>query len=143
MSEEFSGAQGAPYPDWHRDVVLEALRACADRPRPAAEQLVGRLVEVLAGGVAAATEVPLLLVGADAACIVVERRDGVLAAIPWRHIYAVRARERACRMCGCTDERACSDGCYWVEVDLCSACEERAEHDAALAEQMEFEAEGG
>jgi hypothetical protein len=33
------------------------------------------------------------------------------------------AREvRACRVCGCTDERACAGGCYWVEADLCSAC---------------------
>lgn len=27
-----------------------------------------------------------------------------------------------CRVCGCTDEIACEDGCYWVEEDLCSAC---------------------
>jgi len=29
---------------------------------------------------------------------------------------------RACRVCGCTDERACPDGCHWVEPNLCSAC---------------------
>lgn len=30
---------------------------------------------------------------------------------------------RACRVCGCTDNRACPPhGCYWVEADLCSAC---------------------
>jgi hypothetical protein len=27
-----------------------------------------------------------------------------------------------CRVCGCTDDRACPGGCYWVETDLCSAC---------------------
>lgn len=30
-----------------------------------------------------------------------------------------------CRVCGCTDSRACvtADGpCYWVEPGLCSAC---------------------
>ncbi len=27
-----------------------------------------------------------------------------------------------CRVCHCTDERACPGGCYWVEPDLCSAC---------------------
>ncbi len=27
-----------------------------------------------------------------------------------------------CRTCGCTDERACEGGCFWVEPDLCSAC---------------------
>ena len=34
--------------------------------------------------------------------------------------------EPACRVCGCTDRNACltSTGpCYWVESDLCSACE--------------------
>jgi hypothetical protein len=33
---------------------------------------------------------------------------------------------RACRDCGCTDERACMDGeqpCHWIAPDLCSACE--------------------
>ncbi len=31
---------------------------------------------------------------------------------------------RSCRVCGCTDERACFGGCYWVdeEDDICSAC---------------------
>lgn len=28
-----------------------------------------------------------------------------------------------CRKCGCTDNNACPDGCFWVEEDLCSACE--------------------
>lgn len=28
----------------------------------------------------------------------------------------------ACRVCGCTDDRACDGGCSWVEPDLCSAC---------------------
>jgi hypothetical protein len=28
----------------------------------------------------------------------------------------------ACRVCGCTDDEACDDGCYWVEADLCSRC---------------------
>ena len=30
---------------------------------------------------------------------------------------------RTCRSCGCTDERACPDGCWWVEDDLCSTCQ--------------------
>jgi hypothetical protein len=29
---------------------------------------------------------------------------------------------RACRVCGCTDDRACPGGCWWVEADLCSSC---------------------
>lgn len=31
---------------------------------------------------------------------------------------------RRCRECGCTDEQACWPGCWWVETDLCSACDE-------------------
>lgn len=27
-----------------------------------------------------------------------------------------------CWQCGCTDERACPGGCWWVADDLCSAC---------------------
>jgi hypothetical protein len=27
-----------------------------------------------------------------------------------------------CRVCGCTNARACPGGCYWVQSDLCSAC---------------------
>ncbi len=29
---------------------------------------------------------------------------------------------RACRVCGCTDEHGCENGCFWVEDDLCSNC---------------------
>ncbi len=31
-----------------------------------------------------------------------------------------------CRACGCTDDHACSEGCFWVEPDLCSSCQARA-----------------
>jgi len=31
--------------------------------------------------------------------------------------------EQVCRICGCTNEHPCDGGCYWVEEDLCSACE--------------------
>lgn len=31
-------------------------------------------------------------------------------------------RVRECRVCGCTDEEGCPEGCYWVEPDLCSNC---------------------
>ena len=39
--------------------------------------------------------------------------------------------ERACRVCGCTEDDACADPntllgtCYWIEWDLCSACDAR------------------
>lgn len=29
---------------------------------------------------------------------------------------------RTCRLCGCTDRRACSAGCSWVGPNICSAC---------------------
>lgn len=31
--------------------------------------------------------------------------------------------EPACRVCGCTEFDPCEDGCWWVEGDLCSACQ--------------------
>ena len=32
-----------------------------------------------------------------------------------------------CRICGCTDERACPGGCHWMDAQhtVCSACEDR------------------
>jgi hypothetical protein len=35
------------------------------------------------------------------------------------------AAERQCRVCGCTDARACWPTCWWVEADLCSMCAQR------------------
>lgn len=35
---------------------------------------------------------------------------------------------RVCRVCGCTDYRACIGGCYWVEDDLCSCCSDKGEN---------------
>jgi len=31
-------------------------------------------------------------------------------------------KEGKCRICGCTDNHACPEGCFWVEDDLCSEC---------------------
>lgn len=41
---------------------------------------------------------------------------------------------RACVVCGCTDDRACSPPCRWIAEDRCSACEHRepAAHVAEL-----------
>ncbi len=30
--------------------------------------------------------------------------------------------ERWCRVCGCTDDRACEGGCGWSARDLCDRC---------------------
>lgn len=32
---------------------------------------------------------------------------------------------RHCRVCGCNDFHACPQGCFWVEHDLCSACQDQ------------------
>ncbi len=29
---------------------------------------------------------------------------------------------RACRACGCTDDRACSGGCAWADPKTCTRC---------------------
>jgi len=31
-------------------------------------------------------------------------------------------KNMACRVCGCTDEFGCAEGCEWVQPGLCSAC---------------------
>lgn len=40
--------------------------------------------------------------------------------------FAIVESTRSCRVCGCTDDRACVGGplgtCYWVTEELCSAC---------------------
>lgn len=35
---------------------------------------------------------------------------------------SVETRPGICRVCGCTDELACDEGCSWREPDFCSAC---------------------
>jgi hypothetical protein len=33
-------------------------------------------------------------------------------------------KDKVCRICGCTQDKACENGCSWVEEDLCSSCDE-------------------
>lgn len=40
----------------------------------------------------------------------------------WREPAGRTSQVPACRVCGCTEDRACLGGCEWVEADLCSAC---------------------
>lgn len=35
------------------------------------------------------------------------------------------AERQQCKVCGCTEDRACPGGCYWAEDNLCSKCAER------------------
>jgi protein gp37 len=36
--------------------------------------------------------------------------------------------ETVCQVCGCSEERACEGGCYWVSCELCSQCENVKAH---------------
>lgn len=48
----------------------------------------------------------------------------------WLDHLNARQDMPTCRECGCTDDRACDDGCSWVKPDLCSACAVLQENDA-------------
>lgn len=37
-------------------------------------------------------------------------------------LFARPTPVRTCRLCGCSDDRACEGGCSWVSADLCSRC---------------------
>ena len=47
--------------------------------------------------------------------------------------FSIDNDERICVNCGCSDLRACKDGCYWIDEDetsifgICSNCEESLE----------------
>jgi hypothetical protein len=43
-------------------------------------------------------------------------------------ICRAKLKPRTCRLCGCTDACACPGGCWWVEDDLCSACQRAIDH---------------
>lgn len=34
--------------------------------------------------------------------------------------------QQYCRVCGCTYDDPCEEGCYWVEPDLCSQCAQKS-----------------
>jgi hypothetical protein len=48
--------------------------------------------------------------------------------------FSIENDERICVNCGCSDLRACQNGCYWIEEDetsifgICSNCEESLEN---------------
>lgn len=31
---------------------------------------------------------------------------------------------QVCRVCGCSNFSACAGGCWWVDDDLCSSCDD-------------------
>lgn len=43
-----------------------------------------------------------------------------------------------CKICGCTDERACEGGCYWIAENLCSRCADKLiENNKQLQSQLD------
>lgn len=36
--------------------------------------------------------------------------------------HVLRLLQQVCIGCGCTDDRACEGGCWWVTRDVCSSC---------------------
>lgn len=48
---------------------------------------------------------------------------------------ACQRNVRRCRICRCTDDRACltpTGPCHWIEQDLCSACPRQLQLDGAV-----------
>jgi len=41
---------------------------------------------------------------------------------PLRKFLDIILNIRRCRVCGCTDKKACPGGCHWVQNNLCSRC---------------------
>ncbi|MEN6537813.1 MAG: hypothetical protein ABFD89_29445 [Bryobacteraceae bacterium] len=41
-----------------------------------------------------------------------------------RQARIAAGEEMVCRVCGCSDTRACPGGCYWAAPGLCSKCAE-------------------
>lgn len=40
-----------------------------------------------------------------------------------------KSTNQKCKYCGCTQERACRGGCYWIYENVCSECEEKFNND--------------
>jgi protein gp37 len=40
----------------------------------------------------------------------------------WGEWFVPEDGARACRVCGCTENNGCDEGCWWVERALCSSC---------------------
>jgi hypothetical protein len=57
------------------------------------------------------------------------------AALPdWGECIADCYPDRACRVCGCTQDNGCEGGCSWIEWDICDMCQGKEEMSLKLAE---------
>jgi hypothetical protein len=61
--------------------------------------------------------------------------EGKVAVSDKERIAAAPDPERACRVCGCTQDNACPGGCAWMAEDpgLCTACAPAREHVVAMS----------
>jgi hypothetical protein len=50
------------------------------------------------------------------------RGDRLKCEACWKKFFIEEAKQPRCRVCGCTTRLGCPEGCYWVELDLCSRC---------------------
>jgi hypothetical protein len=111
--------------------VVEVIRA-----RPSAEPITRQLQQLIA----AAYDANQVMLGAvllevlhamELSCL-----DAAFEDLFWvLEQFKVARATQACQICGCTNERACDGGCYWVELDLCSRCAEA--EDAIIQAEME------
>lgn len=91
----------APVPVFERDVVPLTRRLLAEAGLPAGALTIG---------------------AADVQRLVARAMD-----VGGERLLAAAAGDRACRVCGCTQFRACRPPhgpCAWAADDLCTACEE-------------------
>lgn len=45
--------------------------------------------------------------------------------------------EETCKVCGCTNDKACDGGCWWVAKELCSKCADKLiQENTQLKEQI-------
>ena len=45
--------------------------------------------------------------------------------------------EEKCKICGCTNDKACDGGCWWVAEELCSKCANKLiEENVELKKQL-------
>lgn len=51
------------------------------------------------------------------------------------------SEEQKCKVCGCTQNNACEGGCYWVEDNLCSKCEEIVQQNEGIIHENETSVE--
>ena len=74
----------------------------------------------------------LVVVDVDDDAPPVDPGDVITAAAPGVRVVEV-VPQQACVVCGCTEFSPCEDGCWWIALDLCSACITIACPDPALA----------